>query len=142
MWNQVLQSLHESMARVISRIAMLLPGILAFVVAILFFLGIAWLLAHLARAFLKAVRFDERLAHGTQAIAEWSPNLHSNGVDYPDRLLGHSVARPSRRARGVWSLVGRLWSPGGFSRICRISLEPRFCSFWAISSRASSPAAS
>ena len=73
MWDQVLQSLHDSMARVTSRIAMLLPGILAFIVAILFFLGIAWLLARLVRTFLVAVRFDERFAHGTQAIAEWSP---------------------------------------------------------------------
>jgi Conserved TM helix len=73
MWNQVLLSLHESMARVISRIAMLLPGILAFVVAVLFFLGIGWLLARLTRAILGAVRFDERLARGTLAIAEWSP---------------------------------------------------------------------
>ncbi len=73
MWNQVLQSLHESMARVISRIAMLLPGILAFVVAILFFLAVAWLLARLASFFLGAIRFDERLARGTRTIAEWSP---------------------------------------------------------------------
>jgi hypothetical protein len=74
MWNQVLLSLHESMARVISRIAMLLPGILAFVAAILIFIGIAWLLSRFAQALLKAVRFDERLARGTHAIAEWSPN--------------------------------------------------------------------
>jgi Conserved TM helix len=73
MWNQVLQSLHESMARVVSRIAMLLPGILAFVAAVLLFLGIAWLLARLARAILAAVGFDERLARGTHMIAEWSP---------------------------------------------------------------------
>jgi hypothetical protein len=73
MWNQVLQSLHESMARVISRIATLLPGILAFVVAILFFAGIAWLLARLAHTILNTIRFDERLARGTHAIAEWSP---------------------------------------------------------------------
>ena len=73
MWNQVLQSLHDSMARVTSRIAMLLPGILAFIVVILFFLGIAWLLARLVRVFLEAIRFDERRGHGANAIAEWSP---------------------------------------------------------------------
>jgi hypothetical protein len=74
MWNQVLQSLHESMARVISRIAMLLPGILAFVLAVLFFLAIAWLLARLMRTVLAAAHFDERLSRGTNSIAEWSPN--------------------------------------------------------------------
>ena len=42
MWSQVSQSLHESMARVISRIATLLPGILAFILAVLFFAAIAF----------------------------------------------------------------------------------------------------
>ena len=73
MWNQILQSLHDSMVRVINRIATVLPGILAFVAAILFFLCIAWLLAALTRAVLRAVRFDERLAKGSRVVAEWSP---------------------------------------------------------------------
>ena len=73
MWTQVSQSLHESMARVISRIATLLPGILALIVAVLFFAAIAWLLAWVVRTLLKAIRIDERLARGTNAIAEWSP---------------------------------------------------------------------
>jgi hypothetical protein len=73
MWTQVSQSLHESMARVISRLATLLPGFLAFIVAVLFFAVIAWLLARLVRALLGAIRIDERLARGTNAIAEWSP---------------------------------------------------------------------
>ena len=73
MWTQVSQSLHESMARVISRIATLLPGMLAFIVAVLFFAAIAWLLAWLVRVLLSAIRIDERLARGTNAIAEWSP---------------------------------------------------------------------
>src|SRR5580704_16622965 len=73
MWTQVSQSLHESMARVISRIATLLPGILAFILAVVFFAAIAWLLSWLVRSFLNAIRIDERLARGTNAIAEWSP---------------------------------------------------------------------
>ncbi|MGB8535866.1 MAG: hypothetical protein WCD57_05595 [Acidobacteriaceae bacterium] len=73
MWSQVSQSLHESMARVISRIATLLPGILAFILAVLFFAAIAWALAWLVRILLNAIRIDERLARGTNAIAEWSP---------------------------------------------------------------------
>src|SRR5450759_2984134 len=55
MWTQVSQSLHESMARVISRIATLLPGILAFILAVLFFAAIAWVLAWLVRTFLNAI---------------------------------------------------------------------------------------
>jgi Conserved TM helix len=73
MWTQVSQSLHESMARVISRIATLLPGILALIVAVLFFAAIAWVLASLVRLLLRALRVDERMARGTNAIAEWSP---------------------------------------------------------------------
>ncbi|MGC2402004.1 MAG: hypothetical protein WA510_19560 [Acidobacteriaceae bacterium] len=73
MWTQVSQSLHDSMARVISRIATLLPGILALILAVLIFAAVASLLAWLVRTILNAVRIDERLARGTNAIAEWSP---------------------------------------------------------------------
>jgi Conserved TM helix len=55
-------------------VAMLLPGILAFVLALLAFLAIAWLASYLVRRILVAVRFDERLRAGTSAIIEWSPS--------------------------------------------------------------------
>lgn len=74
MWNQVLLSLQGSVDRVMDRVAMLLPGIVAFGVAVLVFLLIAWLLAGLARFILRALRFDERLERGTRTIAEWSPS--------------------------------------------------------------------
>jgi hypothetical protein len=61
------------MARVISRIATLLPGILALIAAVLLFAAIAWVLAWLVRSLLKALRVDERMVRGTDAIAEWSP---------------------------------------------------------------------
>src|SRR6202034_1226023 len=73
MWTQVSQSLHDSMARVISRIATLLPGILALILAVLLFAAIAWLLAWMVRSVLTAIRIDDRLARGTNTIAEWSP---------------------------------------------------------------------
>jgi hypothetical protein len=73
MWDQVEQALHQSMARVIEQIAKLLPGILAFVAALLIFLVIAWALAMLARRILIAVKFDERMGRGTNAIAEFTP---------------------------------------------------------------------
>jgi Conserved TM helix len=73
MWTQVSQSLQDSMARVISRIATLLPAILALILAVLIFAAVAWLLAWLVRTILTAMRVDERLARGTNAIAEWSP---------------------------------------------------------------------
>lgn len=73
MWDQVENSLHQSMARVINKIATLLPGILAFIVALLIFLVIAWALAMLVRRILMAVKFDERMGKGTNAISEWTP---------------------------------------------------------------------
>lgn len=75
MWQQVEQSLHASMAQVMNKIATLLPGILAFIVALLLFLFIGWLLALIVRRFLAAVRFDERMSRGANAIAEWSPRV-------------------------------------------------------------------
>jgi Flp pilus assembly protein TadB len=73
MWEQVEQSLHSSMGRVMNKIATLLPGVLAFIVAFLFFLLIGWLLAMLVRWILTALRFDERMKGGASALAEWSP---------------------------------------------------------------------
>lgn len=73
MWTQVEQSLHDSMARVISRIATLLPGVLALVLAVVFFAAVAWAVAWAVRSLLQAMHIDDRLSRGTNAIAEWSP---------------------------------------------------------------------
>ena len=73
MWQQVEQSLHSSMGRVMNRMATLLPGVLAFIVAFLVFLLFGWLLSLLVRWILTAVKFDERMSRGASAIAEWSP---------------------------------------------------------------------
>ncbi len=73
MWDQIEDSLKQSMGRVINRIAILLPGILAFVLAVLLFMAVAWLLATLVRRVLLAVKFDERVSLGTNAMAEWTP---------------------------------------------------------------------
>jgi hypothetical protein len=74
MWNQIGQALHDSMARVMTQIAKLLPGILAFIVALLIFLALAWLFAALVRVVLTSVKFDERVGRGASgSIAELSP---------------------------------------------------------------------
>ena len=75
MWNQVEQSLQSSMGRVMNKIATLLPGILAFIVAFLFFLLVGWVLALVVRWILNALRFDERMSRGANAIAEWTPRI-------------------------------------------------------------------
>ena len=72
MWDQIEQSLRLSMERVITKIAMLLPGLLAFVVAVIIFAAIGWVIALLVQRVLVALKFDDRLRDRTNAIAEWS----------------------------------------------------------------------
>ena len=74
MWKQATQSLQDSMGRAITKIATLLPGILAFVLAVILFTGIAWLLAYLTRRLLATIKFDERTGKATSSIAEWAPD--------------------------------------------------------------------
>jgi hypothetical protein len=74
MWNQATQSLQDSMGRAITKIATLLPGILAFVLAVVLFSGIAWVLALLLRRLLGAVKFDERIGKGAGTFSEWAPS--------------------------------------------------------------------
>ena len=74
MWNHIEQALHDSMVRVTTKIAQLLPGILAFIVALLIFLLLGWLFAALLRWMLQAIKFDERVGRGgSGSIAELSP---------------------------------------------------------------------
>lgn len=73
MWDQATQSLRDSMARVITKIATLLPGLLAFVLAVILFTGIAWLLAFLTKRMLVAIKFDQRTGKGANAISELAP---------------------------------------------------------------------
>ena len=73
MWQQIEESLRGSMERVFTKIATLLPGILAFVLALLVFLAIAWLAAFVVRRILLAVKFDERTGAGARTLTEWAP---------------------------------------------------------------------
>ncbi len=73
MWKQAVQSLQESMGRAVTKIATLLPGILAFVIAVILFAGIAWLFAFLTKRLLTAIKFDERTGKAASGISEWSP---------------------------------------------------------------------
>jgi len=73
MWDQATQSLRDSMGRAITKIATLLPGLLAFVLAVVLFLGVAWLLAFLVKKLLISIKFDERTGKGAGAISELAP---------------------------------------------------------------------
>ncbi len=85
MWQQVEQSLHSSMGLVMNKIATLLPGILAFIVAFLFFLFLGWLVSWIATRILSGLRFDERMGRGGNAMAEFSPRAT------PSLLIGRIV---------------------------------------------------
>jgi hypothetical protein len=74
MWDQVGQTLYQSTVGVLSRLASLLPGFLALLVAVLFSVVLAWLIAAILRRVLRAIRFDERLeSWGFTGIADYSP---------------------------------------------------------------------
>lgn len=73
MWTQVHQALRESLHRAVVKVATLLPGVLALVVALLVAIGIGWLLAAIVRRFLIAIAFDVRVEKwGIANVSEWS----------------------------------------------------------------------
>ncbi len=75
MWDQVGQTLNQSAVNVVTRIASLLPGMLALLVAVLVSALIAWIVAMILRRSLVGIRFDEQLERwGFVNIAEWSPH--------------------------------------------------------------------
>ena len=91
MWEQVGQTLNQSTVGVLSRLAGLLPGLLALLVAVLFSIVLAWLAAVILRRGLRSVRFDERLeSWGLTFLADYSPQQS------PALLLTRVVA---------WSIV-------------------------------------
>jgi Mechanosensitive ion channel, conserved TM helix len=74
MWNQVKEALNQSTTGFMTRLASLLPGLIALIVALLISLLVAWIIGIVVRRLLVSMRFDERLAHwGLSSTAEWSP---------------------------------------------------------------------
>lgn len=75
MWEQVKLALQASIERVIFKVATLLPGVLALVLALLIFTGIGWLLALVLRRLLIAIQFDTRVEKwGITSVSNWSPS--------------------------------------------------------------------
>jgi hypothetical protein len=62
------------MMRVVTKIATLVPGLLALVLAIVLFTGIAWLLSFLVKRLLAAIKFDERASKSGRALSDWAPS--------------------------------------------------------------------
>ena len=82
MGQQIAQSLHDSVGRVITKIVTLLPGIVAFIVVLLLFFGIAAGLSWVTQRILAALRFDARFEQ-SENLSEWT---HS-----PSRLIARVV---------------------------------------------------
>ncbi len=73
MWGQVERALHDSMARVMTKIATLLPGLVALLVAVAVFALLGWIAAWLLGRLLHAARLDERMSRfGGRGWASWA----------------------------------------------------------------------
>jgi hypothetical protein len=87
MWQQVKQALADSTAHFLSRVASLLPGLVALVLALLVSVILAWILAMIVKRLLTSLHFDERLGQwGFASLAEWSPR------NSPTILISRSLA--------------------------------------------------
>lgn len=97
MWDQVRQTLNESTVRTLSRLASLLPGMVALMVAVSFSVALAWLIAFALRRFLRSVQFDNKLGTwGFTSLAEFSPEqspslLVTRVVSWSIMLLGFAL---------------------------------------------------
>jgi uncharacterized membrane protein len=71
-WHHMSDALHQSLYRVLSLLIAILPGILAFFVALAVFTAIGMLISALLRRGLGWVKFDDYLAR-TRSKTEWTP---------------------------------------------------------------------
>jgi len=78
MEQQIINSLRQSIYRIVLVLVHFLPGVLAFLLALLLFSLAGWAVAAVLRRVLTALRFDERLSMRegptNSPIATWSPS--------------------------------------------------------------------
>jgi hypothetical protein len=79
MWQQVAQSLQDSVGRVITELARLLPGLVAFLFVLVLFTLLAAGLAALTRRVLASLRFDARFEQNS-ALSEWAPTRPPSAI--------------------------------------------------------------
>src|SRR6202048_4678755 len=70
-WTHMSEALHQSLYRVLSLLIAVLPGLLAFFVAFIFFTAVGMGISALLRRALAWIRFDERL---TRNRSDWTPS--------------------------------------------------------------------
>ncbi len=106
MFSQVKDALLDSFSRVLTRLAVFLPGLLALILAVailaLIGAGLAWVI----RRLLGRVQFDERIgARNSAGVADWSPShsptlLISRVVFWACVLLGLTIGISAYDAAG------------------------------------------
>jgi uncharacterized membrane protein len=74
MWHHMSDALHQSVLRVASLLVSVLPGLLAFLLAVALMALLGMLCSYLLRRILTWTKFDERMQKSNASgIAEWSP---------------------------------------------------------------------
>jgi len=86
MWQQIKEALVLSTAKFLTKLASLLPGLAALIVALFLSLIVGWILAAIVRRILIGLRFDERMSQwGFASFAESAP------MKSPTRLVSRSI---------------------------------------------------
>ena len=78
-WHHMSDALHQSLYRVLSLLIAILPGILAFFVALAVFTLIGMAISALLRRGLAWVKFDDRLSH-SRGNADWTPTTSPSEI--------------------------------------------------------------
>jgi hypothetical protein len=91
-WRHMSDALNQSINRVLSLLVAILPGILAFFIALLIFTLIGIAASWILRRLLMAARFDDRVAH-TRGETDWAPassptSLVARGAFWISVVLG------------------------------------------------------
>ena len=87
MWDEVGKALSNSMTRMLTQIAALVPGVVALITALVISALLAWAVAAILRRALASFDFDHRAAQwGFPSAAEWAPSSS------PTSLLTRAVA--------------------------------------------------
>jgi hypothetical protein len=113
-WDQVNDALRQSVSRVLTSLAAFLPGVAAFVVAVLVSAVLGWLVAAVCGRLLRWMRFDQRLERmGFETVAEWSPErsptlLVKRLVMWVMVLFGMLVGLAALDATLMSTMAGRL----------------------------------
>jgi hypothetical protein len=87
MWGQIKQALAQSTVQFLTRLATLLPGVVALILALLVSITLGCILAVIVRRLLAAIQFDQLLTRwGLPSLAELSP------ANSPSLLVSRATA--------------------------------------------------